>query len=499
MGKVYLVGAGPGDAGLITMKGLEKLKACDAVVYDRLATEELLDFTAPDCEKIYVGKAASKHYKSQGEINAILVDCARRHNMVVRLKGGDPFVFGRGGEEIQALTEAGIVYEVIPGVTSAVAVPEYAGIPVTHRGVSRSFHVITGHTETSVGSPAYDYETLAKLEGTLVFLMGLSNLSEIAERLLLAGKAEATPAAVISNGTLKSQKVVRGSLGNIAEQVIAHELSSPAVIVIGDTAGYEYLCCQETDTSGQKAAHVKVGITATDLLWKRLKQGFINIGMEPVSLCNMKVVPTDQMRRLAGVLQHIDSYQWVLFTSQNAVQLFFEKWKQEETDIRMLGGIRFGVLGSGTAEKLKDYGILADFIPSKYTVSVMAREFAQIVKRGERVLIPRAVQSSPELLEILEAHQVSYEAIPIYDVEGRMTSNVRYLDALDYLVFVSASGVTAFFQELKKKKLSIPKGIKLACIGDVTRKRLLREYGDADIVAAVNDVNGLLEVIKKQR
>ena len=240
MGKVYLEGAGPGDAGLITAKGLEKLKKCDAVVYDRLVTEELLDVLSPDCEKIYVGKEAGKHYKRQEEINRILVECAKKHKNVVRLKGGDPFVFGRGGEEIEALRQYNIPYEVIPGVTSAVAVPECAGIPVTHRGVARSFHVITGHTKNSVGSPEYDYETLGKTEGTLVFLMGLSNLGEIADKLIFAGKPANIPVAVISDGTTACQKVVKGRLKNIVEKVNESNLKSPAIIVIGETAEYEY-------------------------------------------------------------------------------------------------------------------------------------------------------------------------------------------------------------------------------------------------------------------
>lgn len=497
MSKVYLVGAGPGDTGLITMKGLEKLKVCDAVVYDRLATEELLDFVKTDCKKIYVGKEASKHYKKQEEINAILVDCARNYDLVVRLKGGDPFVFGRGGEEIEALTKEGIPYEVIPGVTSAVAVPESAGIPVTHRGVSRSFHVITGHTETSVGSPEYDYETLAKLSGTLIFLMGLSNISEIADHLIQAGKDAATPTAVISNGTLEIQKVVRGTLDNIAEKVMKSKLTSPAVIVIGKTAEFEYLYHPLKSVCPQESAYYKrVGITATDLLWKKLKKGFKRIGMQPVSLCNMRVVPTEQMKELQQTLHRLDLYQWVLFTSQNAVHLFFEKLKQEKIDIRILGVLKFAVLGSGTAEKLKEYGIKADFIPSSYMVSVLAEEFAGVVKPNEQVLIPRAAQGSSELISVLEKYQISYQDIPIYDVEGRMTRNISYLEDMDYLVFVSASGVTAFFEELRKEKRMIPQNVKLACIGNITRERLLQEYGDADVVAAVNDVNGLIEAMK---
>lgn len=489
MGKVYLVGAGPGDAGLITIKGLEKLKQCDAVIYDRLATEELLDFVTPGCKKVYVGKEAGRHYKKQEEINEILIECARVHNIVVRLKGGDAFVFGRGGEEIEALEKYNIPYEVIPGVTSAVAVPECAGIPVTHRGISRSFHVITGHTKTSVGSPDYDYEILAKTEGTLVFLMGLSNLEEITGKLIEAGKSQNTPAAVISEGTTMRQNVVRGTLENIGENVRKKGVLSPAIIVIGDTAAYEYTYRSED--------YKCVGITATNLLWKKLEMGFEGIGMKPVNLCKMEVVKTAQIKELEEALKDLGQYQWIIFTSQNAIRIFFEEIKQQKIDIRLLGNIKFAVLGSGTAQKLLEYGIRADFIPTQYTVSALAEEFIKVVKQRERVLIPRAVQGSPELIRTLDKNQIDYCDIPIYDVKGKRTKNIHYLEDMDYLVFVSASGVTAFFEELSRENLELPKKIKIACIGKITQRRLLQVYGKADIVAAVNDVEGLLRAVKE--
>ena len=488
MGKVYLVGAGPGDAGLITVKGLKKLKKCDAVVYDRLAAEELLDVLSPDCEKIYVGKEAGKHYKKQEEINRILVECAKKYKNVVRLKGGDPFVFGRGGEEIEALRQYDIPYEVIPGVTSAVAVPECAGIPVTHRGVARSFHVITGHTKNSISSPDYDYETLGKTEGTLVFLMGLSNLGEIADKLIFAGKSANTPVAVISDGTTAYQRVAKGTLGNIEEKVKEIKLKSPAIIVIGETAEYEYRYWPGN--------YKKVGITATEALQEKLQNGLEGLGMQPIPVCKMKVVPTKQMQDLDEELKHLEKYQWILFTSQNAIRLFFQEMKQQLPDIRILGNLKFAVLGSGTAAKLLEYGIKADFIPSSYTVSILGEEFVKIVNEKERVLIPRAVQGNKELTDILKREQIDFTDLAIYDVTGSMTPNIQCLEELDYLVFVSASGVTAFFEELQSRKLSLPDHIKIACIGKITEKRLMEKYGKADVVAAVNDVDGLLEMMK---
>lgn len=488
MGTVYLVGAGPGDAGLITVKGLEKLKRCDAVVYDRLASQELLEYVQKDCIKIYVGKQAGRHSKKQEEINAILVECAGKYHTVVRLKGGDPFVFGRGGEEIEALAEHGIPYEVIPGITSAVAVPECAGIPVTHRGVSRSFHVITGHTKTSVGSPDYDYETLARNEGTLVFLMGLSNLGGITAHLIQAGKAGNTPVAVISEGTTGTQRTIRGTLTDIAEKVKGAGLPGPAVIVVGETAGYEYRYPANRSMT--------VGITATHPLREKLARGLEGLGMQPVSLCDMQVVPTEHLKELEEEFVRLHLYQWVMFTSQNAVWLFFETMKRCRIDIRKLGHVRFAVLGSGTAAKLAEYGIQADFIPSRYEACVLAQEFAERVDPDTRVLIPRAVQGSKELSAILSEHRIAYRDILIYNVEGKLTENIERLHTLDNLVFVSASGVTAFFEEIRKRNMMVPEKIRIACIGSMTQKRLLQEYGEADVVAAVSNVEGLLDAMQ---
>lgn len=491
MGKVYLVGAGPGDVGLITVKGLEKLQGCDAVVYDRLASDEFLSCVRPDCEKIYVGKQAGRHYKKQEEINRILVECAKRNPVTVRLKGGDSFVFGRGGEEIEALEEEGIPYEVIPGITSAVAVPECAGIPVTHRGISRSFHVITGHTRDSVGCPDYDYQLLAKLEGTLIFLMGLSNLGEIARELIKAGRKETTPAAVIANGTTIRQQEIRGTLSEIAKKAEESDVSSPAVIVIGETAARNY--------RNTKQPSLKAGIVATKALQKKLRQGFGRLGLETVPICEMEIVKTEQIKRLQEEIRRVTAYQWILFTSQNGVILFFEELRACGIDIRKLGAVKFAVLGSGTEERLRQYGIQADFIPSQYTVEALAREFAGKAGRNEKVLIVRAVQGSERLTEIFSRHQIAFLDLKIYDVAGRLTESADLLHSVDYLVFVSASGVQAFFDRILEKGMSVPKRVKIVCIGRITEQKLVEYYKQADIVAAVNDVDGVLKAVEEYR
>jgi uroporphyrinogen III methyltransferase/synthase len=518
MGKVYLVGAGPGDAGLITVKGLEKLSKCDAVVYDRLANDELLAFLKPGCEKIYVGKEAGKHYKKQEEINKILLECARKHNIVVRLKGGDPFVFGRGGEEIETLIKENIPYEVIPGVTSAIAAAECAGIPVTHRGVSRSFHVITGHTMSGAGENVldYDFETIAKTEGTLVFLMGLKNLSFISSSLRKAGKEKDTPVAVISDGTTHYQRTVHGNLENIAAKVDEAKLSSPAVIVIGETAAYRYVYRPDNCK--------KAGITATDMLWAKLETELEGVGILPVPVCKMQVCETDEMTALDRILKNgenqsgnadrqwetgiLSDYNWLVFTSQNAIKLFFERLRILKTDMRKISHMKFAVLGSGTAAKLAEYGYYADFVPTKYNVADFATEFSEYIKNQAdtpRILIPRALQGSADLTRIFDENGLVYTDLPIYDVRGVATRQMDNLNELDYLVFVSASGVTAFFKELDKRNLKLPESIKFACIGNVTANRLRSEYSKRKInsnpptiVANVNDVDGLINAMKQR-
>jgi uroporphyrinogen III methyltransferase/synthase len=234
-------------------------------------------------------------------------------------------------------------------------------------------------------------------------------------------------------------------------------------------------------------------------MWRKLKKGFQDSRMKPVSLCNMKVTPTMEMKSLESELLHLKDYNWILFTSQNGVKLFFEKMAEKEIDVRNLGQVSFAALGSGTATMLMKYGIRADFIPSKYQVAVMAKELAEIISPGQKVLVPRALNGSRELNRIFDENHIYYKDIPMYDVTGHLTGNIRYLDELDYLVFVSASGVSAFFQGLREEKRQLPDGIKLVCIGNITRERLLQEYGDAHIVAAVNDTAGLIAAIKNNQ
>lgn len=494
MGTVYLVGAGPGDPGLITLNGIELLKTCDAVIYDRLASYQLLEYLKEDCVKIYVGKEPGCHSKTQEEINRIIIKCAGIYDQVVRLKGGDSFVFGRGGEEIEELQKYNIPYEVIPGVTSAVSVPESAGIPVTHRGMSRSFHVITGHTKDTDHTLTDNYEQLARLDGTLVFLMGLSNLKQIADKLIENGKDGNTPAAVISNGTRSNAKTLRAPLKRIAFEAKEREFVSPAVIVVGETAALELLHTVDRPLSG-----IKIGITGTRSLRDKLNKGLQKLGAQVFTVCDMHLVETPYISQLIEEIRYIKNYQWIVFTSQNAIKLFFDKMIACRVDRRCLSHIKFAVIGGGTRQALQDYGYIADFIPEKFTTSSLAEEFVRKVSRQENVLIPRALRGSEELTKMLIENEISYKEIPIYDVEGKLTENKEYLPDMDCLVFVSASGVSAFFDEMKASGKELQQNIKIACIGDVTVEALKKYNRNADIIADVSTADGLIDEIRQYR
>ena len=329
-GRVIIAGAGCGDYDLITMRGYEALKSCDVVIYDSLIDSRLLDFCKDGAEKICVGKRAGRHSSTQEEINTLLVEKAAESGVVLRLKGGDPFVFGRGGEEVLALQAAGIPYEVVSGVSSAVAVPAAAGIPVTHRRLARSFHVITGHTAADGAKTLTEQiDTLAKLEGTLVFLMGLHHLEEITNGLLQGGKPADTPAAVISRGTTPKQRVVRAKLCNLVAKTRKANLAAPAVIVIGETAGMQLSGTIEYPLYG-----VKIGVTGTKSITKKLRNRLEELGATVTELDYATLVPDWENEALEQALQSITADTWAVFTSPNGVEIFFQALQKRRIDIR---------------------------------------------------------------------------------------------------------------------------------------------------------------------
>lgn len=492
-GVVYLVGAGPGDPGLITVKGLSRLRMCDAVVYDSLSSPRLLDEVPDQCRKIHVGKRAGLPSMSQEAINELLVELAKEGLVVVRLKGGDPFVFGRGGEEILALLKAGIPYEVVSGVTSAIAALASVGIPVTHRAVSRSFHIMTGHTLSQEGTLPEDFGEFARLSGTLVFLMGLGNLSLIVKGLFEQGKPEDTPAAVIQNGTLPEQRIVRGTLKTIEEKVKESGVGSPAVIVVGEVASFDF-----SSTLKQLLEGCRIGVTGTDSFTGRLQKQLESLGGTSECILNLLVESYRRDEKMREAYKRLYSYTWIVFTSANGVREFYSGLLEEGYDFRAVGHVKFAAVGRGTAEELLRYGFSADYIPEKFQVRDLAAGLKNLISREDHLLIPRSSGGSKELNQVLDEAGVSYEDIVLYDVvcTGVEPENRKeVLTHLNYLTFSSASGVEAFFGENEEEMKEALAGLKVVCIGDVTAKALMKHGWKADIIAEVYSIRGITEAI----
>ena len=452
-GMVFLVGAGPGDPGLLTLRGKELLETAEVLVYDRLASREFLELVPAGCEKIYVGKESGRHSRTQEEINGILVEWALKGKRVIRLKGGDPFVFGRGGEEIQSLSAHGIPYEVVPGVTSAIAALSHAGIPVTHRGVGQSFHVITGHTAVGAGdgdSLTGGFDQYARLPGTLIFLMGLSNLEKIVENLIKYGKDPRTPAAVVTNGTLPDSRCVRAALSSLPEAVRRAGLKPPGIIVVGPVAAFSMICKKELPLSG-----ALVGITGTDGMWNKLSEKLVSQGASVVRAGISRIVPLNK-EGLSGHLDRLDQVSWIIFTSTNGVRIFFE------------------------------------------ATEALARGLLSRIRPGESVLIPRARMGSPLLREILCQGGISVLDVPVYDVEAEPVGReaLSELSRLHYLTFESGSGVRGFFGELAdEKRRLLETGPCPVCIGKATaealsafgirRMKIARDYTADGLLSAI--------------
>jgi len=491
---VYLVGAGPGDPALMTLKGRALLGSCGALVYDHLASRQFLEWVPSTCRKIYVGKQAGHHSMKQDEINAVLVELALSGLTVVRLKGGDPFVFGRGGEEIQALEAHGIPYETVPGVTSAVAVPECAGIPVTHRGVSRSFHVITGHTLDGKDCLPPEFETYGPLPGTLVFLMGLGQLPAIVAGLIRGGMDQDTPAAVIEKGTLPDQRVVRAPLSGIYAKAMEEGISTPAIIVVGETASFHMKSDTMEGTAGPLAGY-RIGMIGTRHFTDSLGHALEQKGGYASTILEMEVVSHAKGPAMEEAYRNLAAYTWLVFTSANGVRLFFQGMQQSAVDYRLLGHMKFAVIGDGTGGELANFGFHADYMPDSFCAEALARGLASILSGSDRILIARSRGGSPILTRILEEAGLVYDDIVLYQVEGRLVSEQS---SFDYITFASASGVRAYLSS----GLNVNPGqrtgrTKLVCIGDITAGELKKHGITADITAGTYHIQGLVQAILK--
>lgn len=482
-GCVWLIGAGCGSADLITVRGLALLRRCDVVVYDDLIDSALLAEAPREARRVYMGKRCGRHSAPQEEISRLLVEEARAGRRVARLKGGDPFVFGRGGEEAQALTEAGVPFEEVPGISSAIAIPAAAGIPVTHRHVSRSVHIIAGHT--AAGGPPEDVEHLAALNGTLVFLMGLSCLEQIVERLLAAGKPADTPAAVLSGGNAAHPAAVRGILGTIARRVREADVRPPAVIVVGDVAALDLSGTLKRPLDG-----VRVGLTGTEAMTARLRDLLEPLGARPLQVerAVVEALPIEE----EGLFR---DRRWLVFTSVNGVETFFRHLRRERVDLRRMAGCRFAVIGAATGTALERHDILPELCPDACTSAALAAALTERVSPGEDVVLLRSKEGTPLLPSLLQRQGIPVRDVPIYTVRSdRETAEAAepVLETLDYLVFSSAGGVERYFA----LHGAVPAGGTVCvCIGGVTARALETRYGGPYLTASSISARGIAETI----
>jgi uroporphyrinogen III methyltransferase/synthase len=474
-GKVFLVGAGPGDPGLITVKGLKVLRRADAVVYDQLASPELLREARSDAELIYVGKKAGEHALPQGLINRLLVDKAREGKSVVRLKGGDPFVFGRGGEEAEELAAAGLPFEVVPGVSAAVAVPAYAGIPVTHRGLASLVTFITGHEDPAKPESDIPWDILARTQGTLVFLMGVKNLAENCRRLVAGGRSPHTPAAVIQSGTLPTQRTVTGVLGDIAERAKEADIRPPAVLVVGEVAGLrDRLAWWEARPLWGKVAVV----TRTREQASALVELLSEAGARCLEVPTLEILPPDDFGPLDDALKKLSAYHWLIFTSANGVIAFMRRLFEHHLDIRALGHLKLAAIGPATAEALRGYALVADVVPARFVAEDLAAALLPRLRSGEKVLLARAEKAREVLPETLAEHVASVDVVPVYQTMIPVAvppEAMAYLETgkVDILTFTSSATVHNFAVILGKKVFqALARKAVVAAIGPITAATL---------------------------
>lgn len=480
---VYLVGAGPGDRGLITVKGLDCIKKAEVIIFDHLVNASLLNNAPASCRLIYAGKVSGNHHLVQEETNSLLVKYALEGKNVVRLKGGDPFVFGRGGEEAQALRGKGIPFEIVPGVSSCYSAAAYAGIPVTHRNAASSFHIITGHEKKE----RINYDVLAQEEGTLVFMMGLKALPKICEKLIAGGKNPETPAAVISEGTLQSQKCVIGTLKSISE--LAKDMPMPAVIVVGEVVKEQ----TEWFDTGKRLSNTKIISTATKTVSKSIRNEAEKYGGEVTEISLIETVPInfDGFKEL-----DLSDYSHIVFSSANGVDIFFKYLGDTKTDIRSLYNLKFAVVGKKTEERLMEHGIYADFVPDKYDSIALAGLLEKKLDKGSNVLLLRAETASEVIPAMLDKKGVSYTDLPIYKTETNCEKSEvleLYAKDADYIIFSSGSAAKAFNEIIGDTEV----GAKFISIGSQTTKAAeklgLKIYKTAENADAASIVKCILE------
>jgi uroporphyrinogen III methyltransferase/synthase len=499
-GTVFLVGAGPGDAGLLTLRGADLLSRADVVVYDALINPALLQLVPKTAEMIFGGKRSNQHAIPQDELNQLLVDKARDGKNVVRLKGGDPYVFGRGGEEAEQLQAAGIPFEVVPGVSSVVAGPNYAGIPLTHRDHCSSFTVITGHEDPTKEAASLDYGLLARMPGTKVILMGVERIRQIADSLVAHGMNPETPVAMVRWGTTGRQQTLEGTLKSIADLVDRQKFSAPAVTVIGDVVKLRSKLnwFEQRPLFGRR-----IVVTRTREQASQLSQQLLDLGGEVLEVPTIKIVEPDEKMSVLEALQGLGEYDWLVFTSPNGVNSFFDYFFKAFDDIRALGNLRVAAVGPATAARLKELHLRVDAMPEKYVAGKVSKAIAEYESvENLRFLVARAQVANPELCQALEEMGAIVDDVAFYktvpETEDRNGAAAQLIESgADWLTFTSSSTVENFHARFDLPKLlkQFP-DMKTASIGPETSKALSALGLKPTLEAKTHTIDGLVKALR---
>lgn len=490
-GIVYLVGAGPGDPGLMTVRSLELIASADAIFYDRLIPPGALSGARADAELVYVGKQPGVPSVPQEEIGERLVEAARVGKSVVRLKGGDPFVFGRGGEEGEALREAGVEFEVVPGITAGVAATAYAGIPVTHRDDASAVAFVTGHEDPAKDESALDWQALAAFPGTLVFYMGVKRLAENAAALIAAGRDAGEPAAAIERGTWPGQRTVAATLGTIAEAVEREKIGAPALIVVGPVAQRrEQLAWFE-----RRPLHGRrVVVTRARAQASGLAATLRGLGAEVVELPAIRIEPRIDSAEVSKAISSLSDYALVCLTSPNGVRLLFDAMQAAGCDSRALAGATVAAIGPGTARALAKHGIVADVVPERFVAEALVEALAGIEVAGRRVLVARAAEARDVLPDALRERGAEVDVVALYETvrEQPEAEQVSAAQSADYVTFTSSSTVTNLTEALGDR---FPAGARVVSIGPVTSEAARAAGLQVDVEAERHDVDGLVAAL----
>lgn len=502
---MYLVGAGPGDIGLLTVKGLKCLQKAEVVIYDFHLNAQILNYISHDAEFIYAGKRGGHHTMTQDEINATIVAKAKEGKIVCRLKGGDPFVFGRGGEEAQVLVREGIRFEVVPGVSSSVAAPAYAGIPLTHRLYSSSFAVIPGYEDTTKEESSIDWSKLATGVGTLVFLMAVKNIGVLTEKLMENGRDPATPVAVIRWGTRPDQRTLQGRLKDIADLVLERDIKPPAVMVVGEVVNLR----QEL-----KWYELKPMFGHRILVTREHAEGFEDLeelGAEVVQFSTVEIVPPQSWDGLDGCIEGIRSYDWVIFTSANGVRYFFRRLFEKGVDIRDLKGLKICAIGTKTAGEIRKFGLKVDLVPEEFRAEGLIEAFVKeagvgsprpYVLKGTRFLLPRAEVAREifpervrELGGVIDV-PVTYRAVkPEY--HGKRMRRFLKEGRITIATFTSAATFNNFMEIMGEDSEGLLRNVAIAVIGPVTAKAVEKAGLKVGIMPEEATVEAMVEEIKR--